>query len=508
MAPVRTASSQGPPAHIEVNVRSWTFGQKLGAGFGVIVCLTVIMGIVAIFALRSVVASKDAVIDQSNISLLATGKLNMAAEQSVSAARSYLLLRSDRFEAAMQEAQDDFREAATTLRESTTSDEARVLLSQVEAAQADHQRVQERVIASAKAGKDNNALQDLFEDQVIPARGLLGLKIQALVDLTGKELSAARTEASTTADAAVMFVVLIAIITVVLAILLAVLLTRGLTRQVGSAVQHVRSSSAELQAAAHQQASGAQEQSTAMSEISTTINELIATSRQIAESSQRVAEIAAQTASAARGGEQIVGIARESMGAIKRQVDIIVNHMLDLGAKSQQIGSILEIINELADQTNILAINASIEAAGAGESGRRFGVVADEIRKLADRVGGSTKEIRGLIDEVRTAVNTTVMATEGGSKSVDAGTRQFADVASSFGRIAELVVTTTDAAREIELSTKQQATAVEQVNVAISNVAQATRETEASSTQTHQTSVQLASLSRDLVRLIEPGASV
>ncbi len=113
--------------------------------------------------------------------------------------------------------------------------------------------------------------------------------------------------------------------------------------------------------------------------------------------------------------------AHETVGGIKKQVDLIVNHMLDLGRKSQQIGGIVDIINELAEQTNILAINATIEAAGAGESGRRFAVVADEIRKLADRVGGSTKDIRSLIDEIRAAVNTTVMATEGGTKAVDAG---------------------------------------------------------------------------------------
>ena len=178
-------------------------------------------------------------------------------------------------------------------------------------------------------------------------------------------------------------------------------------------------------------------------------------------------------------------------------------HMLDLGKKSQQIGGILEIINELAEQTNILSINASVEAAGAGEAGRRFAVVADEIRKLADRVGGSTKEIRGLIEEVRAAVNTTVMATEGGAKAAEAGSRQFAEVTTSFQSIASLVGTSTEAAREIELSTKQQATAVEQVNVAISNVAQATRETEASSTQTLQTAVELTTLSRELGRMIQ-----
>ena len=137
-----------------------------------------------------------------------------------------------------------------------------------------------------------------------------------------------------------------------------------------------------------------------------------------------MAGIAGQTAAGARSGDETVQKAGDAVADIKRQVDLIVNHMLDLGAKSQQIGGILEIINEMAEQTNILSINASIEAVGAGESGRRFGVVADEIRKLADRVAGSTKEIKSLIDEIRSAVHTTVMATESGSKAVDAGNRR------------------------------------------------------------------------------------
>jgi methyl-accepting chemotaxis protein len=285
-------------------------------------------------------------------------------------------------------------------------------------------------------------------------------------------------------------------------------LSHTLSRQIGTSVGQVQSSSAELQAAATQQATGSKEQATAMSEISTTISELLATSRQITESAQRVAQIAEQTALSARSGDHTVEAAHESISGIRRQVDLVVSHMLELGRKSQQIGAVLEIVSELAEQTNILAINATIEAAGAGETGKRFAVVADEIRKLADRVAGSAKEIRTLIDDVRSAVNTTVMATETGSKAVDAGSSQFGHVAASFKQIADLVATTTQAAREIELSTKQQMTAVEQVNVAIVSIAQASKETEASSGQTQQTASQLARLSRDLLRLVRPQVSV
>ncbi|MCA0201795.1 MAG: methyl-accepting chemotaxis protein [Proteobacteria bacterium] len=283
-------------------------------------------------------------------------------------------------------------------------------------------------------------------------------------------------------------------------------ITQSLSRMIGGAVGQIQSSSAELQAAATQQATGAKEQTTATSEITTTVSELLATSRQISESARRVSQIAEQTADGSRKGLSTVESTSESLAGVRRQVDQIVTHMLELGKKSQEIGAVTDIVSELAEQTNILAINATIEAAGAGEAGKRFAVVADEIRKLADRVGGSAKEIRGLIEDVRGAVNTTVMATETGSKSVDAGSRLFGEVAQSFSHISQLVGTTTEAAREIELSTKQQTSAVEQVNIAIANVAQASKETEASSTQTLQTSVQLTGLSKDLLRIIAPEA--
>jgi methyl-accepting chemotaxis protein len=288
---------------------------------------------------------------------------------------------------------------------------------------------------------------------------------------------------------------------------MSLLIVRSLKEQIGTAVHQVQSSSTELQAAAHQQASGAREQSTAMTEIATTISELLATSRQIAESAKRVAQIAEQTAKGARSGNVTVERTHESIAGIRRQVDTIVGHMMDLGRKSQQIGIVLDIVSELAEQTNILAINATIEAADAGDAGRRFAVVADEIRKLADRVASSTKEIRTLVEDVRSSVNTTVMATETGSKAVDAGSAQFGDVTVIFREIGGLVTTATEAAREIELSTLQQTTAVEQVNVAIANVAQATRETETSTGQTLSTATQLSTLSRALHRIVQPQAA-
>jgi methyl-accepting chemotaxis protein len=334
-----------------------------------------------------------------------------------------------------------------------------------------------------------------YMDQLRQILGSLDAVQSRLLQNKAIEVRSAATSAITT-------VILGTVLGVVFVAIAGFLIVSSLNRQIGSAVGDMESSSTELQAAAQQQATGAKEQATAMSEIATTISELLATSRQISDSARQVAEIADKTAVSTRLGDATVQKARDSVGGIQRQVDLIVTHMLDLGKKSQQIGSVLDLINELAEQTNILAINATIEAAGAGDSGRRFAVVADEIRKLADRVAGSTKEIRLLIDEVRSAVNTTVMVTEAGSKAVDTGFQQVGDATASFTSIAGLVETTTAAAQEIGLSTKQQTSAIEQVNLAIANVSQTARESETSTTQTLQTASQLSGLSRDLSRLI------
>lgn len=486
--------------------RHWTFGQRLGAGFALTITLAVAIGAVAVYALRTVVTSKDLVITVKAPLLTDAERIRGAASAKGDAIRGFLLTRDDRFLQEGRAADGVLGAALDRMRPQIRSEDARRLLDLVDRRRAEHQQALDSVVAQRRGELSVEVVAKAFDEQVVPKRVQLDAAIDDFVATESKVLEAARAASTETASSSMTLVIVIAIAAVVLGAILAFVLARTLSRQIGNAIGQVQSSSAELQAAANQQATGAKEQSTAMNEIATTISELLATSKQIAESAQRVSQIANQTASSAKAGDSTVEQAHDSISGIQRQVDLVVSHMLELGKKSQQIGSVLDIVSELAEQTNILAINATIEAAGAGESGKRFGVVADEIRKLADRVAGSTKEIRSLIEDVRGAVNTTVMATETGSKLVDSGSAQFGNVTAAFKQIASMVSTTTEAAREIELSTKQQSTAVEQVNLAIANVAQATKETEASSSQTLMTASQLAVLSKDLLKLVQPRA--
>jgi methyl-accepting chemotaxis protein len=482
-----------------------TFGRKMAIGFAIAAAITILTGIISISTLSTVVDEKNAVINLGVASLVEALSLDGTMEEKVAASRGYLLTGDEHYLARIKENDTRFEATLNRLRE---RGEHMVQLDAVRVAAVANAEVTNQVVSMYQR-KDlgPDVLAKFFVDEVTPRRRALTAAVDGLLQQVKAQMTAQSEASSRVAKSSINLLIGMAVLAALIATALAVALARILDRQIATAVAQVQSSSAELQAAANQQATGSREQATAMSEISTTITELLATSRQIADSSQKVLELAEATRASARGGDETVNLARETMGAIRRHVEQVVGHMLDLGKRSQRIGTVLEIVSELAEQTNILAINATIEASGAGDAGRRFAVVADEIRKLSDRVSGSTKEIRSLIDEVRGAVNTTVMATESSSKAVESGFRKFPGVTESFERISGLVETTSDSAREIHLSTKQQASAVEQVNIAIAGVAQATRENEASSGQTLQTASQLARLSDALLRVVRPPAA-
>ncbi|GAA4610349.1 methyl-accepting chemotaxis protein [Actinoplanes octamycinicus] len=478
-----------------------TIGRKLGIGVGITSALTLLSVVVAALCLLFVVHAKDRVVTAATNELAGAQNLNRLMEKRLGDYRGYLLYATPEFAENTAKDRAEFRTQLNDLQNGADGS-IKATLTRIAESEEKHAAAIDIVMAQRAKTNDPVAAAKQNSDQVVPLRDEVQAAMADLIVRVRAAVDNDRKHSSRQASIAIAMIVVLGILTTGSAVLVAWRLSRDLRREVGAAVGHIQSSSAQLEAAAAQQVNGGRDQASAMSEITTTINELLITSRQIADSAQRVSKIAEETESAARNGDATIGQTRASIAAIRTQVDQIVQHMLALGEKSQQIGGVVDLVSELAEQTNILAINATIEASGAGEWGRRFAVVAEEIRKLADRTAASAKEIRALIDDVRGAVNTTVMATEIGAKAVDAGSRQFDDATSAFREIAQLVATTNDATREIELSTKQQTTAVEQVNVAASDTARVSRETEASAVQTKQTAAHLSTLSSDLLEMV------
>ena len=479
-----------------------TFSQRLAYSFALLCGLTIATALVGVFALRQVVESKDRIQRVNNHAQELAEQLRTEIYKQSAAIRGSILTQLPVFSTSLTDSRAHAQELEQALAVLVDDGDGRREIAEVERASNAFDERLMTIEQMQQEGKSQAEQTAFMVSTAMPQRLALEKEVDDFSAYERRKRDEARTASNELAVNYRAAMIVFALLVLVSAGALAWWLSKLLGGQIGGAVQEIQASAAQLGSTATEQATGAREQATAMSEITTTMTELLTTSRQIADSSQRVALFSRDTTEAARTSDGVVNRAQESLNTVRAQVDVVVTHMLDLGRKSQQIGGLVDVINELAEQTNILAINANIEAAGAGESGRRFGVVADEIRKLADRVGGSARQTRSMVDDVRAAINTTVMATESGSKAVDAGAKDFAEVTRSLEQIQGHVTTATEAAREIELSTKQQSTAVEQVNLAVGNVAQVARDVEMSTAEASKTAAQLAQLSARLTDLI------
>lgn len=480
----------------------WTFGRKLAIGSVVSILAIALLATTTLYCLWTAVSARDLAMKHSQ-NMTDAETLHVFGLAVGMEFRGYLYSGDKGSEDRFNQADAQFSQALEAMRPHLLADSSRLLLETVAHAETDFVQAARNVMEMRKSAAPADRVLRAFEEGPTPKRELLESSLQRLSDEERARLSDAQNQASEISFRARLIVFALSLLVVTVDLVLLWYLTRSLRRQIGAAVKHVQASVAQLQSAMNQTVSGSKQQTSVVVEISTTMKEMLTTTSNIAQSAQRVAEQASTVSDAAQKGDVVAGKAHTAVTGIKRQFDQIIEHMLALGKTSQQIGGILDIVNELAEQTNILAINANIEAAVAGESGRRFAALAEEIRKLADRVSGSTKEIRGLVDEIRAAVDATVMATESSRKVVDEGTREVADVAAAFSQIAQLAANATDATCEIELSTRQESSAANQVNTALGDVANTAREFESSASQTQQTSSRLMDLALSLAGLIE-----
>jgi len=279
-----------------------------------------------------------------------------------------------------------------------------------------------------------------------------------------------------------------------------------LIQSVKEAIQQLSSSANEIMAISAQQASGATQQASAVQEATTTSEEIAVTAKQVAENSLRVEGLAEQASQASNHGVQAVDSAVGGMGQLKQQVQSIAEAMLDLGENSQKIGGIIDIIDEISDQTNLLALNAAIEAAGAGEAGKRFSIVANEVKRLAERTVDATGQIKNLIEEIQKSTNSTIVLTEEGTKGVDSASGLVGRISEELANIINMVQETTGAAREIKLSTQQQTTASEQMAETIAEVRDVATQVASSAQETNQSIAELTSLAERLKHLVEEEA--
>ncbi len=253
----------------------------------------------------------------------------------------------------------------------------------------------------------------------------------------------------------------------------------------------------------NQQSSFAAELSSSVAEMTSTMEEFSSTASQIAQHSQGVVELADKTLADTRQGSEEVESLTAKINLINRDIQANLTEIVELGRKSKEINKIMEIINDIANQTRLIAFNAALEAASAGESGKRFGVVAVEIRRLADNVVESTAEIEGKITEILDAVNRLVMSSEKTSVMMLQGQESSAHTVTMLTDMVGGVEEATDAARQISLSIQQQQIASSQVVLSIREIEQGVRQSTDSARQTNIVASELAELSGKLKSLVK-----
>jgi methyl-accepting chemotaxis protein len=273
-----------------------------------------------------------------------------------------------------------------------------------------------------------------------------------------------------------------------------------LTSQIRETVSTVVSATTEIQASTIQQTASAVEQDTAVTQTVATVEELRATVNQTAERAQSVAEASRASIAVSRAGQNAVVDSINGMQAIRQQVENIAENILVLSKRTQQIGEIIETVNGLAEQSKLLALNASIEAARAGEEGKGFAVVAMEVRQLADQSRDATARVRDILSEIQQATNTAVMVTEEGSKRAEAGTSLVERAGDAIRELSNTIEDSAQSAAQIAASTQQQINGMDQLTSAMSQIQQATSQTAISTQQTELSISNLLALATQLDR--------
>jgi methyl-accepting chemotaxis protein len=278
---------------------------------------------------------------------------------------------------------------------------------------------------------------------------------------------------------------------------------RTFVREMNEAALRLSSSAHEVLAASTQHESASSEQAAAIHETTATMEELKHASAQIAENAGAVARVAEETLGAARAGKGAISEFVIAMQQIRNDGVAVVESIAKLSKRVERIGTVVEVIDEIADRSDLLALNAALEGSRAGEAGKGFSIVAAEMRRLAENVMDSTKEIKNLIAEIREATQAAAAAADASRKATEEGERLGSVAATAVEGILAGVQETSDAARVINLATQQQRTATEQVVTSMGEVEEVTRQTTQASKQATAAASELTELAARLADLIK-----
>lgn len=272
----------------------------------------------------------------------------------------------------------------------------------------------------------------------------------------------------------------------------------GMLGQTANAAHSVAAAAEELSVNGSQVADASKEQSNQSTHTASAVEEMSATANEMARNAQVMATTAQNLTGTAQKGGEVVANSIVGMQTVARTMDSSAERINELGQRSQQIGEIIRVIEDIADQTNLLALNAAIEAARAGEQGRGFAVVADEVRKLAERTGKATKEIASVIETVLSGTNEAVASMQAGTTEVQEGMDLVNEAGARLREIVDGVKQVTDMVHQMASTIEEQTQTTEQIAGGVQAVAGLSQQNEGSVQQVASASTDLATLATEM----------
>ena len=272
--------------------------------------------------------------------------------------------------------------------------------------------------------------------------------------------------------------------------------------EVASNTRSLAAAGSEIAASSREQAQGVEMQKDQTNQVATAMQQMVSTVQQVAENCDVASSASVKASETARQGGGIVEATLTRMRTIAESVGSTARQIQELGKRSDQIGQIIAVIDDIADQTNLLALNAAIEAARAGEQGRGFAVVADEVRKLAERTSTATKEITGMIRKIQAETKNAVTAMLAGTQEVGLGVESTTKAGSSLQEIIQTNEHVGDLITHIATAATEQSATTEQINGSVEKIAKIASSSAIAMQQTNEALQDLSALANNLQKLV------
>jgi methyl-accepting chemotaxis protein len=533
-----------------VILRQLTLKLKMAIGFGALLLIMAGMGATSYVSVRELAELSVTADAKSNEAYIIRSVEVLVDERKVSI-RSFLLSGDESYMGKYQQSDALLAQTLGKLAPLLTSEEEKKLLAQFRQAADAYDAGAQRVAVLKRGGKAREAADLLLGPEMSQVRGQMETTAADFIALAQKVRLEAREKQATAESQATILILALGIIGMVIGLVVAVVIARSISQSIGGmlhvieevaannlavedlevaskdeigqaasalnrmksslgkvivsiarAAEHVASASEELSSSATQQAHGAETQKGQASQVAAAMQEMSSTVREVSENSNRAAQASRQAADTAREGGTIVEDSLAKMRAIAESVSATAQKVEELGKSSDQIGRIIGVIDDIADQTNLLALNAAIEAARAGEQGRGFAVVADEVRKLAERTTSATKEVAHMVQNIQNETKIAVSAMNQGTEQVKAGVQTTTRAGDSLKQIIQMSEQVGEMINHIATAATEQSSATEQVNLNVEHITRLVNESAIGAQQSAKACQDLSGLALDLQKMV------